>query len=93
MGPDGVAFGQGRLAATLQPASRVPLAVAVRRVVGEVEGWAGPSGPQDDVSVVPLEVGQAEGRGPCRPSGLTLHPSHQSARPLNQPRVLFPLHP
>ena len=52
MGPDGGAFGQGRLAATLLAASRVPLADAVRRVVGEVEGWAGPSGPQDDVSAV-----------------------------------------
>ena len=69
MGPDGVAFGQGRLAATLRAASRVPLADAVRRVVGEVEGWAGPSGPQDDVSVVALEVGQAEGGGHADPRG------------------------
>ena len=32
-------------------------------VLGEVEGWAGSGGPQDDMSVVALEVERMEPRG------------------------------
>lgn len=63
MAPDGEAFGSGRLTAAFRAAARVPLADAVRNVVGQVEGWAGPGGPQDDMSVVALEVGRAERDG------------------------------
>jgi hypothetical protein len=56
MAPGGEPFGENRLIAAFRAASRVPLADAVRGVIGEVEGWAGPGGPQDDVSVVTLEV-------------------------------------
>ncbi len=59
--PDGAAFGQDRLTALFRAASRVSLPDAVRGVLGEVEGWAGPGGPQDDVSVVALEVDRVEG--------------------------------
>lgn len=56
MAPGGEAFGQGRLTGAFRAASGVPLTDAVRRVLGEVEGWAGPGGPHDDMSVVALEV-------------------------------------
>jgi sigma-B regulation protein RsbU (phosphoserine phosphatase) len=60
MSPAGEAFGQARLTAAFRAAERVPLADAVRQVVGEAEAWAGPGGPQDDVSVVAVEVEQAQ---------------------------------
>jgi sigma-B regulation protein RsbU (phosphoserine phosphatase) len=63
----GEAFGQARLTSTFRAADGVPLGDAVRQVVGAVEGWAGPGGPQDDVSVVALEVGRAGDEG--LPSG------------------------
>ena len=63
MAPDGEAFGEDRLTAAFRAASRVPLADAVRGVLGGVEGWVGPGGPQDDVSVVAVEVQRAEDGG------------------------------
>ncbi len=52
----GEAFGPSRLTAAFRAASHVPLADAVQGVLGEVESWAGSGGPQDDVSIVALEV-------------------------------------
>lgn len=63
MSPDGEAFGDDRLTAALRAASGVPLADAVRGVLGGVEGWVGPGDPQDDVSVVAVEVQRAGGGG------------------------------
>ncbi|MBN9517463.1 PP2C family protein-serine/threonine phosphatase [bacterium] len=57
MSPGGEGFGQDRLTAAFQAVSHLPLADAVRRVLHDFEQWAGPNGPQDDVSVVSLEVG------------------------------------
>ena len=61
MSPAGEPFGPARLSAAFRIAG-VRLSDAVRAVLGAVEGWAGPGGPQDDVSVVVLEVGETEGR-------------------------------
>jgi sigma-B regulation protein RsbU (phosphoserine phosphatase) len=60
MSPAGELFGPARLAAAFRHAG-VKLSDAIRVVLGVVEGWTGPGGPRDDVSVVALEVGETAG--------------------------------
>lgn len=62
MSPAGEAFGSDRLAAAFRAAGP-GLGDAVRAVLGAAEEWAGPGGPQDDISVVALEVGDTAGSG------------------------------
>lgn len=56
MNPGGEAFGERRLCAAFRAGGAV-LSDAVRAALAAVEKWAGPGGPQDDMSVVALEVG------------------------------------
>ena len=63
MALSGEAFGPGRLTAAFRAAYRVPPSDSVREVLGEVEAWVGPDGPQDDMSVVALEVEGTEDSG------------------------------
>jgi serine phosphatase RsbU (regulator of sigma subunit) len=60
MNPAGEPFGPTRLSAAFRDAG-VKLSDAVRAVLGVVERWTGSGGPQDDVSVVALEVGETAG--------------------------------
>lgn len=77
MAPGGEAFGEGRLTAAFRTAAGLPLEDAVRGVVAEAEGWAGPCGPQDDVSVVALESADPT----CPAARRSFGGSKSSARP------------
>jgi len=61
MNPAGEQFGSDRLCAAFRTAGR-ELGGAVQAALAAVEGWAEPGRPQDDMSVVALEVGDATRR-------------------------------
>ena len=55
--PDGEMFGMNRLSAELQALSATPLAEGVKTLWQRVKSWTEGESPQDDVSVVALEIG------------------------------------
>jgi PAS domain S-box-containing protein len=59
MDPREEQWGQERLLAALQAANAEPLTDTVRRVLREVESWAGARGPHDDISLVAFEIGHS----------------------------------
>jgi sigma-B regulation protein RsbU (phosphoserine phosphatase) len=59
MNKDGDQFGQARLERELRTASTVPVGDGVERLLRVVENWAGPNGPQDDISLIALGIAQA----------------------------------
>lgn len=59
MNAAGDQFGKDRLDSELQVASATQIQSGVEHLVRIVEAWAGPTGPQDDVSLIALEITRA----------------------------------
>jgi PAS domain S-box-containing protein len=59
MNPAGQQFGLGRLVAELRAASAGALSDGLRTVLRAVENWAGETGPQDDISLIAMEIGRS----------------------------------
>jgi phosphoserine phosphatase RsbU/P len=59
MNPAGEQWGKGRLLSAFQAVDSEALSDTVRRLLREVETWTGDRGPQDDISLVALEIGRS----------------------------------
>lgn len=59
MNAAGDQFGGERLLAAIRPSPPELLTDSIRRVLRDVEAWTGEAGPQDDISLVALEVGRS----------------------------------
>jgi sigma-B regulation protein RsbU (phosphoserine phosphatase) len=59
MNAAGEQWGKGRLLTALQAVDSDSLTDTVRRVLREVETWTGDRGPQDDISLIALEIGRS----------------------------------
>lgn len=59
MNAAGEQFGKGRMLTALQAVGSDSLTDTVRRVLREVETWTGDRGPQDDISLIALEMGRS----------------------------------
>jgi sigma-B regulation protein RsbU (phosphoserine phosphatase) len=57
MGPGEEQFGQLRLLNAVQAGANETLEASVARLRAEVEAWCGESGPQDDLSILAVEIG------------------------------------
>ncbi len=57
MNAAGQQFGPERLVAELRAASAGDLSDGLRTVLRAVENWAGGTGPQDDISLIAMEIG------------------------------------
>jgi sigma-B regulation protein RsbU (phosphoserine phosphatase) len=56
MNDDGVQFGNDRFEAELRLANSIPIDDAVERLLQVVKDWAGPNGPQDDISIIAIGI-------------------------------------
>jgi len=54
--PDGEEFGEERISSTLQGCFDMDLDASVTRLLDDVWGWMGGTGPGDDVSVLAIEI-------------------------------------
>jgi sigma-B regulation protein RsbU (phosphoserine phosphatase) len=59
MNAAGEQWGKGRFLAALRAVDSEAVGDTVRRVLREVETWAGDRGPQDDISLVAFEIGRS----------------------------------
>jgi sigma-B regulation protein RsbU (phosphoserine phosphatase) len=61
MDPAGMQFGNGRLLEAIAQARSEPLQQGVDSLLGKIAGWHGSERPQDDISIVAVEVSPAMG--------------------------------